>query len=79
MILIDKNTKVLVDIVDTTEEVINGLLVVKGEDKYIYATCVELDVLDVEVPEGVEIQKYMYVDGQFVEVPEVPEEILEVT
>ncbi|HOV27726.1 MAG TPA: hypothetical protein PK566_15385 [Pseudobacteroides sp.] len=71
MILIDKNTKILVDIVDTTEEVINGLLVIKGTDKYIYASCIELEIFDIEPPQGIEIQKYMYIDGEFVEVPEV--------
>ncbi len=73
MILIDKNTKILVDAVDKTEPVINGLLVVKGEEKYIYASCIELEVFDIDVPEGVEIQKHIYVDGQFVET--VPGEI----
>jgi hypothetical protein len=73
MILIDKNTKILVDVVNTTEEVINGLLVTKGEDKYIYASCIELEVFDVEVPEGVEIQKYMYMDREFIKVPEETE------
>jgi len=55
MILIDKNTKILVDIVDTTEEVINGLLVIKGTDKYIYASCIELEIFDIEPPQGIEI------------------------
>lgn len=68
MILIDKDTKVLVDIVDTIEEVINGLLITKGEYQCIYASCIELEVFDVVVPEGIEIQKYIYIDGEFVEV-----------
>ncbi len=71
MILIDKNTKILVDVVDTTEEVENGLLITKGTDKYIYASCIELEVLDIEPPQGIEIQKYMYIDEQFIEVSEV--------
>jgi hypothetical protein len=72
MILIDKNSKVLVDIVDTVEEVSNGLLITKGEYQCIYASCIELDVFDIEPPEGVEIQKYKYIDEQFVEIQ--PEE-----
>jgi len=71
MILVDKETKILVDIVDTTQEVENGLLITKGEQKYIYASLViELAVFDVEVPEGVEIQMYKYIDGQFIAIEE---------
>jgi hypothetical protein len=70
MVLVEKNTKVLVDIVDTTEQVENGLLITKGEEKYIYASVIELEVIDVEVPEGIEIQKYKYIDGEFVEIEE---------
>ncbi len=65
-IIVDSDN-VLVDIVDSTEEVSNGIKVIKGNQEYVYADTLNLLEYDVdEIPSLVCPQKYLYENGEFV-------------
>lgn len=66
MILVDKNTKVVIDIVNSAQVVENGILVQKPNgDVLVYGMKDDLDIIDVTAPDGVEAQKYKYTNGAF--------------
>ena len=74
MKVLTDNNNVVIDIVNSTEQVINGLQVNKDGDVYIYASSIALTVENVEtIPEGVMAQKYKYIEGEFVLNPDYVE------
>jgi hypothetical protein len=72
IILTNKATNVIVDIVDSVITTTNGITIAKDLSTYTYAAIVasQLNQINVDsVPSGVVPQKYKYVDGNFVENP----------
>ena len=70
----NNDNDVVIDIVDSAEEVSNGLQVNRDGDIYIYASSIALTVENVEtIPEGVMAQKYKYIEGEFVLNPDYVE------
>jgi len=73
-VLLDQETNVVIDIVDETRQVSNGLQVLKNDDIYIYASIIPITTIEKDViPEGVSAQKYMYVNEEFVLNPDYVE------
>lgn len=65
-ILVDSDS-IVIDIVDKTTTVSNGIQVSKNDQVYIYAGSLNLVEHDVStVPNGVCAQKYLYAGGEFV-------------
>lgn len=67
MILVKKDTGEIIDEVDSAEfrEDNNSIEVTKGNDTYQYAGKDLFALHDVELPEGVVIREYCYIDGEF--------------
>lgn len=66
IVLVENVTNVVIDIVDSVQQVSNGTQVNKAGSVYIYASSIPLTTVEVEtIPEGVVPQQYLYVDGAF--------------
>lgn len=63
--VINSSTGVLIDYVENIEHVENGWKVIKGSSGYIYSPAEEFIVIETILPEGVEPQKYSYIEGKF--------------
>jgi hypothetical protein len=72
IVLTDKGTNIVIDIVDSTIKVMNGLQVTNNSKTYVYAAIIasQLNQTTVDsIPDGIVAHKYKFTDGSFVENP----------